>query len=527
MAANLWNLFEGQWVDGKYHLVQLIGVGGFGAVFLADHVIGDRHLRRVAVKLIPIEDGDRDRQLAEISIAVSLRHPCLLESYDAGTCAVQGVSMLYLVMEVADESLDKRTGGRISAEDTRKIMVDVAEGLAYLHGLPERYVHRDVKPSNILRVGASWKLSDFGITRGVGRQTHLQTAHLLGTPAYASPETYDGVVSPAQDVWALGVVMSEMLTGSHPFPSGTPQQLMKLVLGSEPQFPSPLPPPFDSLAPACLRKERNERITAVNIVRELSLCESQESIPPASPQARTQPTQNCKIVNGLEFVRVPAGEFLYGDKKVRTFLNEFWIMRNLVTVRQYRQFREATNRKMPDAPYWGWIDDHPVVNVTWHDAAAFAQWAGCQLPTEREWEKAARGTDGREYPWGDKFDASKCIFSVGHRRDSTAPVGSLPSGASPYGCLDMAGNAWEWCEDWYYKSHDGRVLRGGSFRTSSARRIATDSIPMIPSLTEGFVSCFRAPFSLCTLTLLPFALRARSAPEIFSLSYGRRNPRMN
>ena len=150
-------------------------------------------------------------------------------------------------------------------------------------------------------------------------------------------------------------------------------------------------------------------------------------------------------------------EFLIGDKP-----DEFWIMKCPVTVREYRRFCEATHRKMPDQPPWGWIDDHPMVNVTWHDANAFAKWAGCRLPMEREWEKAARGTDGREYPWGNTFDPERCVCSVVKKRSSTAPVGSSPAGVSPYGCLDMVGNVWEWCEDWY--DYDRRrVLRGGSW----------------------------------------------------------------
>jgi len=166
---------------------------------------------------------------------------------------------------------------------------------------------------------------------------------------------------------------------------------------------------------------------------------------------------------GLEFVRIPAGEFLYGKEKERISLPEFSIMKYPVTVRQYRLFCQVTNRKMPSPPSWGWIDDHPIVNVTWHDAAAFAQWAGGSLPSERQWEKAARGTDGREYPWGNTFDESKCVCSVGARRSSTAPVGSCPAGASPYDCLDMTGNVWEWCEDWCDSSKDVRVMRGGSW----------------------------------------------------------------
>jgi formylglycine-generating enzyme required for sulfatase activity len=153
-------------------------------------------------------------------------------------------------------------------------------------------------------------------------------------------------------------------------------------------------------------------------------------------------------------VWIPAGEFLMGSNDDRAdekpqrevYLDGFWIYKYEVTVAQYRRFCEATGRRMPDAPEWGWRDNHPMVDVGWKDACSYAAWAGMRLPTEAEWEKAARGTHGRKYPWGDQWHKTKCAPGDTF---GTQPVGSHPSGASPYGCMDMAGNAWEWCADRY------------------------------------------------------------------------------
>ncbi len=189
-----------------------------------------------------------------------------------------------------------------------------------------------------------------------------------------------------------------------------------------------------------------------------------------------------------EMVLVPTGEFWMGsdtgggeDEKPRhrVYLDAYSIDKYEVTNGLYGHFMAATGRAAP--AYW--TDNsfngptQPVVAVSWHDAEAYCKWAGKRLPTEAEWEKAARGTDGRTYPWGDQWDASRANSGESNL-GKTAPVGSYADGASPYGAHDMAGNVWEWVADWYDKDYYKRspernprgpdsggsfVLRGGSW----------------------------------------------------------------
>src|SRR5204862_5785806 len=157
----------------------------------------------------------------------------------------------------------------------------------------------------------------------------------------------------------------------------------------------------------------------------------------------------------------------------REFVPSFYIDRTEVTNAEFKRFR-------PDHAFAPGEEDRPVTNVTYDEAAAYARWAGKRLPTDEEWEKAARGTDGRRYPWGNAWDASR-VAPRAHRPGApdrpiaekranvcsafpsrVSPAGSRPAGASPYGCLDMAGNAWEWVQGFYQGNAEQRILRGGA-----------------------------------------------------------------
>ncbi len=220
----------------------------------------------------------------------------------------------------------------------------------------------------------------------------------------------------------------------------------------------------------------------------------------ATPEASNTPTlgigsTRIRKEDGMTMVYVPAGEFEMGSDKDwwsdeqpahRVYLDEYWIDRTEVTNEQYESCVAAGSCTEPmrldsysrrDSYYGNRLyADYPVIYVDWNQAAAYCVWAGGRLPTEAEWEKAARGTDGRIYPWGDTIDKTRANYN-GNVGDTTS-VGSYPAGASPYGALDMAGNVFEWVSDWYVEDYydispeqnpsgpemgESRMPRGGSW----------------------------------------------------------------
>jgi len=165
----------------------------------------------------------------------------------------------------------------------------------------------------------------------------------------------------------------------------------------------------------------------------------------------------------FDWVEVPAGDYPLGrDPECEhdvVQVDAFELSRTPVTNDQYAAFVAAGGAEPP--PHWPAPGDHPVTFVDCHDASAFCAWAGGRLPSEVEWEKAARATDGRRFPWGDEADASRAAVGMGLKRGTTCAVGTHPRGASPYGLEDMAGNVWEWTST---GTGDGElVLRGGSY----------------------------------------------------------------
>ena len=262
---------------------------------------------------------------------------------------------------------------------------------------------------------------------------------------------------------------------------------------------------FDAPVPKTAQKPMVEK----QVAEETSQPTSKSEVTPAekkpvieTPKPVPVATLPNKITlsNGMEFMRVPAGGFLMGskannksafdDEKPQHTLDipyDYWMARFTVTNELYNAYVKANGIKHPVSG-WEKKKDHPVTYVKWRDAIEYCQWlnnlckselrAGLvlRLPTEAEWEKAARGTDGREYPWGDAFDKNKCNTAEGGKGDTTSVGFYSPHGDSPYGCTDMAGNVWEWTHSlmktYPYKGTDGRedekasgrrVLRGGSF----------------------------------------------------------------
>ena len=153
--------------------------------------------------------------------------------------------------------------------------------------------------------------------------------------------------------------------------------------------------------------------------------------------------------------KIEAGEFKAGENKTTASTGAFEIDKFEVTHAEFKKFR-------PDHVIPEGKEKHPVTEVTYFDAEEYCDAAGKRLPTGAEWEKAARGTDGREYPWGDEFDTSK-VNTIESGSNSTSPVGAFPAGASPSGAMDMSGNVWEWVDEWASDEKKYKTLRGGSF----------------------------------------------------------------
>jgi formylglycine-generating enzyme required for sulfatase activity len=219
----------------------------------------------------------------------------------------------------------------------------------------------------------------------------------------------------------------------------------------------------------------------------------------------------------IDWVEIPAGEFIYGegDEQQSIHLDRYYISRYPITNAQFQAFIDAGGynseewwrdivKVQPVEPHWK-LANRPRETVSWYEAVAFCRWLGqslrvdIRLPTEQQWEKAARGEDGREYPWGDGYLAgaaniNETVDNIGpNNQDQTTAVGLYPQGGSPSGGQDMSGNVWEWCLNKDNtqasvetdSSGDERVLRGGSWLGSPEDARSALRFRFYPGFQDG------------------------------------------
>jgi serine/threonine-protein kinase len=565
-----------------------------GAVFLAEQIaVGNRP---VALKVLSRKLLDDPNFLLrfqnEAASTGRIHHSNVVTIYESGQAddGTPYIAMEFLEGESLRQALTRR--GQLPVPEVAEILQQAARGLNAAHKLG--IIHRDLKPDNIFLtypddaaaplagahdVGAGLvpalpvgiaeigraqdpplrpvvvKLVDFGIAKLRESGAHTQTGTVLGTPAYMSFEQVSGMRSDEldarSDVYSLGVVVYEMLTGRTPFHSDTPVGYLRMhVQEDPPPFSTVKPdlpalPQLESVVMKALTKDRNQRYgsvlefaqsfavaaqpapAAVGAVREPPLryqgtIPQRQAIPPTRPaipaaigatptrarltlwvgapaaalllvlggwylssviHPRSGPPMHPASVqtpqetvpaavgtvkvnpkDGLKYVWIPPGAFKMGcslgDKEC--FADEkpshkvaltkgFWLGQTEVTVRAYKRFAEATGRRMPREPdIYGrplnprWSNQAmPIVDVRWDDAQAYCLWAGGRLPTEAEWEYAARAgtTEARYGPldgiaWYDS-NSGRQMHQVGEKR------------ANGFGLYDMLGNVWEWVGDWY------------------------------------------------------------------------------
>ncbi len=593
----------------RYRIEQFVGAGAFAEVYLVTHLALNA---RYALKILRKDAGIGSTQYAdfvqrfrlEARLGAALKSPYIVQVHDFEELD----DLLILRMDYAPngslqqriEKVRLKLAPPIPIDEAVRITREVALGLASLHALDA--VHRDVKPSNILfSEDGRAMLADLGLAQAPGgpsmRSQMSEAMPHPGTPAYMSPEQARppfAHLSPPSDIYSLGAVLFEMLTGRlyknlrpgtpvTKFRKDAPAWLVEALGQMLDKNPEERPWDGEELAEmleqgaaraeAALRQEqeaaararreaeekkrreeaerqRREREAAERRKREEEEKKRREREAARKREEERQRREQeaaerkrralWRKLQVPETVLVPAGEFIMGSTRKQVdeviqkcikrgnsksdckrwyecelpqhtvYVDSFEIAKYPVTVAQFEIFvKETGYRTTAEKEGSGWVwtgkweirqgadwrhphgpesdvrekAEHPVTQVSWRDAVAYCQWLSektgqtWRLPTEAEWEKAARGRDGRIYPWGNRQpDKSLCNYNMNVK--DTTPVGRYPNGASPYGALDMAGNVWEWVADWYDANYyanspsrnpagpdsgEYRVLRGGSW----------------------------------------------------------------
>ena len=364
-----WRKLQGEKVNNQYHLQEYLGCGGYGAVYKADEVIRDRLIREVAIKLIaPEEDETKaEKQLTELTAAVNLQHENIIRSYTSGFGEVKGDEYLFIVMEIATTNLEKqRKTGKISPAEAIEIVKATAAALNYLHQSNPRKVHRDIKPANLLYVVNTWKVSDFGLLREISVKKSGRTSDRRGTTLYVPPEAYEGVVATGWDMWSLGIMTAEILTGIAPFTADTEAQLMKKIIEEEPEIDwSKIPESFTEIVRRCLEKERAKRWTAEQVLTALAPSPELTALSPErSRRGIPDPNRIDQLLASIS-APIPAPKPAAAETVplISAVGMDYTNLRNLLAAKKWQEADEETMRvmlKVAGREKAGWLDTESI-----------------------------------------------------------------------------------------------------------------------------------------------------------------------
>ncbi|MFA5192991.1 MAG: SUMF1/EgtB/PvdO family nonheme iron enzyme [Verrucomicrobiia bacterium] len=514
-------------VLGPYSIKRVLGHSNWGSVFEA---VQEQVNRTVVIKVLEPELHEDTEKIAQFSSLASQmanrRHNNLVAVYEAGEFGgVHYYAREFIEGRTLQEIVESPQ--KLSPTHTLRVLMGVARALLYLahHNIPIG----PVPAKNILVDTANGEPHVCGFSFLDGTSGELGSSATIEMPQLARTlwSALDPAAPQSQQVYAL---LRRILTAEHPFPSldhllaeaealerSFHKPVVKKARSASSQRPALKPIMPGGKVPLGQRLQKKHYIMAGAVAGVVVLV--------MAGWFAFQQLSKLPAADVDAFVHVPAGEFIYqnGEKKKT---KEFWISKYEVTIGQYRKFwmrvgekgdknyahpkqpksgdsshtpvdwegtRSAVDAKAPLEDGHPFTEDYPIFNITYWDAYAYAKWAGGRLPTQEEWEKAARGTDGRLYPWGNSFDDPKIVNS-GKDYDAInrgridgyfrwAPVNAHPGDVSPFGARDMAGNVCEWTDSWMPLKNSPKeqapVICGGSWGDTEVR-VTTRQTTVLP-----------------------------------------------
>ncbi len=508
-------LNPGQVLNKRYRIIRQLGQGGFATIYRAE----DLSLKSICALKENLDYWDESQRQfeREAQILAGLHHPNLPHVFDYFIQPAQGQ---YLVMDYVEGYDLQDVLDRISQPLIEKKVLEwvdqICDALIYLHTQTPPVIHRDIKPANIKVTPTNRAmLVDFGVAKIYDPDKRTTMAARAVTPGYSPVEQYGhGTTDARTDQYALAATLYNLLTGKRPPESiervtgAVLEEPCKINASISPHVEAAILRGMQVLATdrfettaefkeALKRPVRQVVATQPRISQpvsqrilqaaQISLEGAMQPVAVAASRpvsVRTAPPSHKTAIQ-MEWMPVPAGEFLYGEERSKISPPAFEIARYPVTNQQYRYFL-AANPSHPAPAHWKGGEyplgkgKHPVVGVSLHDALAFCRWLKCRLPMEEEWEKAARGVDGRSYPWGEDWQEGQFCNNYDTKIGGTTPVDKYPAGRSPYDVWDLVGNVWEWTAS-EAQGPFMHVVRGGSWRLFSKYAVQVTARSMLLS----------------------------------------------